>query len=167
MSDGDHLANQARALLRSQRQGVLSTISVHRPGYPYGSLTPYALSRRGAPMVLISALAAHTHNLLADARASLFVGTGDPAGDPQAGTRISLLGRFARVDADDEPDARARYTQQLPRAAANAQTPDFQVWEMTVEEVRLIAGFGQIAWLDGAVVVGDGYHQGGTEEQSD
>ena len=136
---------------------MLSTISVHRPGYPYGSLTPYALSRRGAPLILLSALAAHTHNLLADARASLFVGAGDQAGDPQAGARVSLLGRFARGDAASDPDARACYAQQLPRAAANAQMADFQLWEMAVEEVRLVAGFGQIAWLDGAAVVrGDG-----------
>ena len=167
MSDGNELADQARALLRSQQQGVLSTISVHRPGYPYGSLTPYALSRRGAPMILISALAAHTHNLLADTRASLFVGADDPTGDPQAGTRITLLGRFARVAATDEPGARARYARQLPRAAANAQTADFQIWEMTVKEVRLVAGFGQIAWLDGAAMLGDGDQQGGAEEQRD
>jgi putative heme iron utilization protein len=153
MTDGDDLAARARALLHRQQQGVLSTISVHRPGYPYGSLTPYALSRRGAPLILVSALAAHTHNLRADPRASLFVGADDPSGDPQAGTRLSVLGRFARVDAADEPDARARYAQQLPRAAANAQTPDFQLWEMTIEEVRLVAGFGQIAWLDGGAIV--------------
>src|SRR5437016_3929426 len=70
-SDGSDLARRARALLQGQRQGVLSTISLHRAGYPYGSLTPYALSRGGAPLILISALAAHTQNLIADPRASL------------------------------------------------------------------------------------------------
>ena len=148
------LATRARDLLRRERQAVLSTLSVHRPGYPYGSLTPYALSRRGAPLILISALAAHTTNLSADPRASLFLGSSEEDGDPQAGSRISVLGRFARVAADEEPDARARYTARLPRAAANSQSNDFRLWEMTVEEVRLVAGFGQIAWLDGAAVLG-------------
>src|SRR6478609_4973279 len=37
-------AAAARALLAAENIGVLSTISVHRPGYPYGSVTPYALS---------------------------------------------------------------------------------------------------------------------------
>ena len=151
----DDLARRARTLLHSQHQGVLSTISLHRAGYPYGSLTPYALSRAGAPLILISALAAHTQNLIADPRASLFVAAdAGAAGDPQAETRISVLGRFARVAAADEPDARARYTARLPRAAANSQTRDFQLWEMTVEEVRLVAGFGQIGWLPGAAVLG-------------
>ena len=99
---GGDLARRARTLLHSQRQGVLSTISLHRAGYPYGSLTPYALSSAGAPMILISALAAHTQNLLADPRASLFVvclplrglaAEAGEAGDPQAETRISVLGR--------------------------------------------------------------------------
>ena len=65
-----------------------------------------------------------------------------------------MLGRFARVAAGDEADARARYTARLPRAAANSQTHDFQLWEMTVEEVRLVAGFGQIGWLPGSAVLG-------------
>jgi putative heme iron utilization protein len=163
MANGDDdLARRARGLLHSQRQGVLSTISLHRAGYPYGSLTPYALSRGGAPLILISALAAHTQNLLADPRASLFIAAADGdegpdggGGDPQAGSRISVLGRFARVAAADEADARARYTARLPRAAANSQTRDFQLWEMTVEEVRLVAGFGQIGWLPSAAVVDD------------
>jgi len=153
--DANDLARRARALLHSQQQGVLSTISLHRAGYPYGSLTPYALSGACAPLILISALAAHTQNLIADPRASLFVAAdAGAAGDPQAETRISVLGRFARVAAADEADARARYTARLPRAAANSQTRDFQLWEMTVEEVRLVAGFGQIGWLDGSAVLG-------------
>ena len=149
----DDLASQARALLQRQQQGVLSTISVHRSGYPYGSMTPYALSRRGEPLILISTLAAHTQNLLADARASLFVADPDESGDPQAGTRISLLGRFARLGGGEEADGRARYAARLPRAAANSQTPDFQLWGMSVETVRLVAGFGRIGWLDGDAVI--------------
>jgi putative heme iron utilization protein len=152
-TDNDDLASQARDLLSRQQQGVLSTNSVHRPGYPFGSLTPYALSRAGGPLILISALAAHTQNLIADGRASLFIAAGDESDDPQAGTRISLLGRFARVPAEGVADARARYAARLPRAAANSQTPDFQIWEMTVEVVRLVAGFGKIGWLDGGEIL--------------
>jgi putative heme iron utilization protein len=149
----DDLASQARALLQQQQQGVLSTISVHQAGYPYGSLTPYALSRRGAPLILISTLAAHTQNLAADDRASLFIAAVDESLDPQAGTRISLLGRFARVAAAEVADARTRFANRLPRASANSQTPDFQLWEMEVEAVRLVAGFGQIGWLEGAEIL--------------
>jgi putative heme iron utilization protein len=148
----------ARALLFAERHGVLSTISVHRAGYPYGSLTPYALSARGTPIVLISTLAAHTRNLIADGRACLFVGEhpgGDEPANPQAAGRVSLLGRAARVPATGEADARARYLSRIPDAESYFQTHDFQLWELAVEEARLIAGFGKIGWVDGATIMRD------------
>jgi putative heme iron utilization protein len=146
------LAVAARALMHAERHGVLSTNSVHRAGYPYGSLTPYAPSRRGAPLLLISTLAAHTKNLLADPRACLFVAESAAADDPQAGGRVSLLGRAARVADDDEADARARYLARVPQAAGYFQTHDFQLWELAVDEIRLIAGFGKIGWLAGDTI---------------
>jgi hypothetical protein len=146
------LPQAARALLGSERTGVLSTISVHRTGYPYGSVTPYALSPRGQPVILISTLAAHTKNLLVDPRASLFIGDRASADDPQAGGRVSLLGVVARVPDSEKADARARYLARQPHARGYFQTHDFQLWEMAVEELRLIAGFGRISWLDGAVI---------------
>ncbi|HMF43703.1 MAG TPA: pyridoxamine 5'-phosphate oxidase family protein [Polyangia bacterium] len=144
----------ARALLAAESVGVLSTISVHRVGFPYGSVTPYALSVQGAPVLLLSRLAAHTKNLLADPRASLFVGDRSAAEDPQAGARISLLGRMAPLPAPDEPDARARYLKAWPRAADYLALGDFSFWRLDIEEARLIAGFGEIRWLDGAALHG-------------
>jgi len=137
----------ARALLAAESVGVLSTISVHRPGFPYGSVTPYALSAAGAPLLLLSRLAAHTKNLLADPRASLFVGDRSAAEDPQAGARVSLMGQVAPLPAADEPDARARYLAVWPRAADYLALGDFSFWRLSIEEARLIAGFGEIRWL--------------------
>ena len=142
----------ARALLAAEKVGVLSTISVHRAGFPYGSVTPYALSARGAPLLLLSRLAAHTKNLLADPRASLFVGDRSAAEDPQAGARVSLLGRMSSVPAADEADARARYVTAWPRAVDYLALGDFSFWRLEVEEARLIAGFGEIRWLEGAAL---------------
>jgi len=144
----------ARALLAAESVGVLSTLSVHRAGFPYGSVTPYALSADGAPLLLLSRLAAHTKNLAADPRASLFVGDRSAAEDPQAGARISLLGRVAPVAGADVPDARARYLAAWPRAADYLALGDFSFWRLDVEEARLIAGFGEIRWLDGAALRG-------------
>ena len=143
----------ARALLAAESVGVLSTISVHRAGFPYGSVTPYALSAQGTPLLLLSRLAAHTKNLLADPRASLFVGDRTAAEDPQAGARVSLLGRVASVAAGDQADARARYLTAWPRAADYLALGDFSFWRLDIEEARLIAGFGEIRWLDGATLL--------------
>jgi putative heme iron utilization protein len=143
-TDGDPGLAAVRALLEAETVGLLSTTSVHRAGYPYGSLTPFALSARGAPLLLLSGLAAHTKNLLADPRACLFVGDRSAAEDPLAGARVSLLGRVVHVD---EPDARARYLARHPRAHAYFQLRDFALWELAVEEARLISGFGSMRWI--------------------
>jgi putative heme iron utilization protein len=146
-SDAQPGLAEVQALLSAESVGLLSTTSVHRPGYPYGSLTPFAVSSRGNPLLLLSGLAAHTKNLLADARACLFVGDRSAVEDPLAGARASLLGLAARVSAADEPDARARYVARHPRAAAYFELRDFALWELAVEEARLISGFGSMRWL--------------------
>ncbi len=145
--NSEKAAASARALLAAESVGLLSTISVRRAGTPYGSLTPYALSAAGAPLLLLSALAAHTHNLRADPRAGMFVGDHTAAADPQAGARLSLMGRAAPVGADDEADARVRYLARWPRNVDTVALHDFSFWRFDIEEARFIAGFGDIRWL--------------------
>jgi hypothetical protein len=41
-----------------------------------------------------------------------------------------------------------------PRAADYLALGDFSFWRLEVEEARLIAGFGEIRWLDGAALGG-------------
>ena len=146
-TDGDQGRAEVRALLEAESVGLLSTISVHRAGYPYGSLTPFALSARGRPLLLLSELAAHTRSLRADPRACLFVGDRTATDDPQAAARVSLLGRAARVAAAELADARARYVARHRRAESYLVLRDFALWELVVEEARLISGFGSMRWL--------------------
>jgi len=144
----------ARSLLAAESVGLLSTISVRRPGTPYGSVTSYALSAGGAPLLLLSALAAHTHNLRADPRAGLFVGDHSAAADPQAGARLSLMGRAEAVADGDVPDARARYVARWPRSVDTLALSDFSFWRFDIEEARFIAGFGDIRWLPASAFSG-------------
>ena len=149
---------EARALVRRERQGALATISLHRPGYPFGSLAPYALSARGEPLLIMSALAQHTKNALADARASLLVqdSAGLAAGaDAQAHGRVTLLGRVALVPEADAPDAWARYLARHPQAGRTAGGHDFRCYLLTIEEARFIGGFGKICWLAGSSMIID------------
>jgi putative heme iron utilization protein len=152
-SRAEAAARGARELLAAESVGILSTLSIHRAGYPYGSVTPYALSAAGAPLLLFSRLAAHTHNLRGDPRAGLFVGDRSAAPDPQAGARVSLLGHVAPLEAADEPDARERYVARWPQAADYLGLGDFSFWRFDIEEARLIAGFGEIRWLAGAMLL--------------
>jgi heme oxygenase (biliverdin-IX-beta and delta-forming) len=135
----------ARKLVREQRLGALATISLHRPGWPFGSIAPYALTARGEPILLMSSLAQHTKNALADPRASLLVQEQGAGDDPQAFGRVTILGRISR--ASDEPEARARYFSRHPKAARTAAGHDFHYYVLSIEEARFIGGFGEIHWL--------------------
>lgn len=135
----------ARDLLRQQRQGVLSTLSLHKPGWPFGSIAPYALNERGEPILLMSGLAQHTKNALADPRASLLVQENAAAGDPQALGRVTLMGRISRPQ--EERQVRARYLARHPAAARTAAGHDFHCYVLSIEEARYIGGFGEIHWL--------------------
>jgi putative heme iron utilization protein len=146
----------ARQLLFRERFAVLSTISIHHDGCPYGSVTPYALSREGLPLLLVSTIAAHTQNLKADGRCSLFVqehprgeGATLAGWDPQALARMTLMGRAAPVPDAEIADARARYLCRLPQAEEYFGTHDFVFYQVAFEKVRLIGGFGKISWVDG------------------
>jgi putative heme iron utilization protein len=63
----------ARSLLLAAKAGILSTLSLDVPGFPFGSVVPYCLDRGGVPLILIADIAQHTRNLLADPRVSLTV----------------------------------------------------------------------------------------------
>ena len=67
----------ARELLLKEYHGVLSTHSKAMPGFPFGSVVPYCLDAEGRPLLLISRIAQHTHNLQMQAKCSLLVGERD------------------------------------------------------------------------------------------
>src|SRR5579871_5345524 len=94
------LAERARTLLHIARLGTLSTLSRKHPGFPFGSLMPYALDGGGSPIFLVSSMAMHTQNLLADPRASLFVHQPGVSGDPLGAARVTLMGRTGPAGAE-------------------------------------------------------------------
>lgn len=80
----------AKSLLRRSRQGALATLMTGT-GDPYCSLVNLASHPDGSPILLISRLAVHTRNLLADNRVSLMLDE-RAEGDPLEGARIMLSG---------------------------------------------------------------------------
>src|ERR1700744_327754 len=89
----------ARSLLRRSRQGALATLMV-ASGDPYCSLVNVASHPDGSPILLISRLALHTKNILADARVSLMLDE-RAAGDPLEGSRIMLAGHAEEASGED------------------------------------------------------------------
>ncbi len=136
---------QARALVRTYRSGVLSTHSVKHPGYPYGSALPHVTDHAGRPVVLISHLAEHTHNLEADPRTSFIVCAQGP--DLQAQPRATLLGETRPV-ADQDAIA-ARYLRFFPDHEQYLQIGGFRFFALEPLQVRYIQGFGGLHWIAG------------------
>src|ERR1700749_3906300 len=97
----------ARSLLRRSRQGALATL-VPDNGDPYCSLGNLASASDGSPILLISRLALHTRNILADSRVSLMLDE-RAEGDPLEGARIMLAGRAERAGEAGEGGLRRRY----------------------------------------------------------
>jgi putative heme iron utilization protein len=137
-------AAAARQLVRHHRSGVLSSHSVKFPGFPYGSALPHATDHAGRPVVLISHLAEHTHNVEADARASFIVCGSGP--DLQAEPRVTLLGE-ARPTSDQR--VAARYLRLYPDHQQYLQIGGFRFFVVEPVQVRYIQGFGGLHWIPG------------------
>lgn len=140
------LANEALQFLRSTRSGVLSTFSAKYAGYPFGSVAPFVLDHSGQPVILISTIAEHTHNIVANPKVSLLVFAGDD--DLQANARLTLIGEAKLIDKQDV-DLRARYLRYLPQAASYFDMHDFNFYRIEIAHIRYIAGFGRMGWIDG------------------
>lgn len=140
-------AERARTLVHRGRVGALATVSRRIAGFPFGSVAPYGLDAHGQPILLISTLAMHTQNLLADDRASLLVQEGAAADDALALARVTLVGRAQAVAADEVAAIRDDYLARHAAAHAWAGMKDFAFYRLRVSDVYYVGGFGAMGWV--------------------
>jgi putative heme iron utilization protein len=146
-------AKLARSLLRRSRQGALATL-MPGSGDPYCSLVNIASHPDGSPILLISRLALHTRNLLADARLSLMLDE-RAEGDPLEGSRIMLAGQAEQADGDDVAMLRRRYLNAHPSSEVFVNFKDFSFFRIRPTGAHLVAGFGRIVDLKPAQFLSD------------
>lgn len=139
-------AKEARKLLLSEYQGILSTISVDVEGYPFGSVVPYCLNKAGKPVILISNIAQHTKNISSDPRVSL-IATESKVDDGQTAGRITYIGDAIKLDSNDT-ESMARYYQYFPQSRDYHKTHNFDFYLIEPVRIRYIGGFGEIYWLE-------------------
>ncbi|MEY9106730.1 putative heme iron utilization protein [Bradyrhizobium yuanmingense] len=137
-------AKLAKSLLRRSRQGALATLMAGS-GDPYCSLVNLASHPDGSPILLISRLAVHTKNILADSRVSLMLDE-RAAGDPLEGARIMLSGRAEEADSDKDLLQR-RYLSAHPSSEGFVSFKDFSFFRIRPTGTHLVAGFGRIVDL--------------------
>src|ERR1019366_6636658 len=138
------LAERARTLALLGLIGSLSTHSQKFPGFPFGSMMPYAADDLGRPIFFISSMAMHTQNLRQDARASLLITQPDSSGDPLGAARVTLLGTAAEVPAAEVRDL---YLSRYENAKYWQEYTDFAYHRAEVSSVYFIGGFGVMGWV--------------------
>ncbi|NNJ13904.1 HugZ family protein [Pseudomonas putida CSV86] len=143
-----NVARPARELLLKEYRGVLSTHSKSMPGFPFGSVVPYCLDAEGNPLILISRIAQHTHNLQKDPKCSLLVGERG-AEDVQAVGRLTVLAEARKLEQAEAIEAAAeRYYRYFPESRNYHSAHDFDFWVLQPVRHRYIGGFGAIHWID-------------------
>jgi len=96
--ENDAATNQAatgRRLVRSMDSGILSSMSLELPGYPFGSVAPYVMTHDGALAMYVSSIAQHTRNMQEDPKVSLTI-VQQGLGNKQALGRVTVVGDARR-----------------------------------------------------------------------
>jgi heme iron utilization protein len=140
-------SERAKTLVYLGRIGSLSTLSRKQPGFPFGSVMPYALDKSGRPIFLISTMAMHTQNLQGDARASLLVTQPDAGGDPLGASRVTVMGNVLTIPKPEVPDARKLYLERYENSKYWVDFEDFSFYRMDVLDVYYVGGFGVMGWV--------------------
>lgn len=142
----DPFLQQVRDLLGSRATGALATL---HDGAPSVSLVPFALLP-GAALIHISGLAAHTHDLVADPRASLLVSQPEEgAEDLRALARVALqaVARVLEPGSPEHESGRRAYLARFPGSEAFFGLADFRLVALEFRGARAILGFAQARTL--------------------
>jgi putative heme iron utilization protein len=129
-------------LLRARTTAALGTLHA---GAPYVSMVPYAIAAEGF-LVHVSTLAAHTKDMLADARVSLLIAEAEGgAKSPLGLERVSVQATAEQLAADAAqlPEFRTAYLARFPDAGQMFGFADFSMFLIRPVSARFVAGFGQ------------------------
>jgi hypothetical protein len=131
-------------LLHAVPEAALATHSTTLDGFPFASAVAFVTDEHHRPVFLLSGLAEHSRNLLANPRASLMIaktlGEGEMA-------RVSLIGEVHPVEA--VPLLVARYLRYHPHAERFLQLGDFRFHQFEPLKVLTVGGFAKANWLEG------------------
>lgn len=140
-------AERARTLVHLGRVGTLATLSRRHPEWPFGSVMPYGIDASGRPTFLVSTMAMHTQNVLADDRASLLVTAAEAAEDPLGAGRVTLMGRVRRTPESELASVREAYLARYENASYWVDFKDFAFFQMDPIDLYFVGGFGVMGWV--------------------
>lgn len=132
----------ARDLLAHARHAALAWTDP-QTGTPGISRIAFGLDLRGAPVTLISALAAHMPALRAHPDCAVMVGEAGDKGDPMTHPRLMLRvgAQFVAPDDPSRKALRAHWLKGHPKAALYVDFTDFAFVRLVPQSALLNAGF--------------------------
>jgi len=154
-------AARAAELVRRCKVAALGT---YHHGAPSVSMVPYAIIAEPLMFVLlVSALSAHTKEMLGDPNVALMIM--EPETDtkpPHTLARVSMQGKAEPLSPDDPRygAARAAYTARFPDMVGLFELGDFTLFAIAPVTVRVVAGFAQAASITPASMARSLRHTG-------
>ncbi|KAK6945441.1 protein of unknown function DUF2470 [Dillenia turbinata] len=127
---------EVRTLLDRTLRGMLSTFSQKYEGYPSGSLVDFACDSDGSPILVLTSLAFHTQNILANSKCSLLVAK-DP--DDRSDVLITLYGDAILVPEGEQEAIRSTYLAKHPDAFW-VDFGGFRFFHIEPKVVRFVSG---------------------------
>jgi putative heme iron utilization protein len=141
---------RARGLVRASAFAHLSTLDA-KDGWPFGSLVMSACDHDGSPLILISQLAVHTKNILADTKVALLF-------DHTSGLENRMMQPRATVVGQAEKSNNTQHRKRFCARHANASDLlelDFSIYKVHIERGHLVGGFGDIHDISGNDLIFD------------
>lgn len=137
------VVREAKTLVRTARSAAIATIEPGT-GWPIATRVGVSTDIDGAPILLISRLAAHTPALLADPRCALLFGL-PGKGDPLAHARLTLFCEAREVarDSADHHRLEGRYLSHQQKARLYSRLGDFRYFRLEPRRVSMNGGFGR------------------------
>ncbi len=157
ISDRDPRFDAVRELWAGRFQAVLATASLAEPGYPHTSAVPYCLDSDGNPLLLLSHLAQHTKNLLADPRCALSVSEATD-GDVQQSMRLSCPADCEPVDPADQ-GSHGRWFRYYPASRVYYEQLNFRLYRLKPRRFHFNGGFAAARWLGNERVMRRGFDE--------
>ncbi len=147
MTESDDELERAMEVQNLLRSATTASMATFRPDEkePYCSLVLMATDMQANPLFLLSDLAIHTQNLKSNPRVSLLIAANSEGADPLTQARISVQGVVAPAL---DTHLQNRFLRRYPSTADYASFSDFNFYQLILERVHLVAGFGRINWVD-------------------
>lgn len=126
--------------------GQVATLSTMHKEFPFGSLVPYAVDKKGNPLIFVSDMAAHTKNLNKNSACSIMIMKLNKDNVFNS-ARVTLVGKMEKLAGEEAKAMKKIYIAKHEAAEILTDFADFNIYRMKIEKIQYIGGFGDINWL--------------------